>query len=141
MSDAEYTGPLNFAVFALPQGADFAGVTAEVTQLAASHRAEILDVELISRASDGSARLEPLPAELAAAETDLLQADDLAVVAEDLVDGELALVVVYEDRTLASLASQIASVSGRELWAGGIDVADVEALETDADSAGAVSES
>jgi len=132
MSDAEYTGPLNFAVFALPGDADLVDIVVEIRRLAAEHRAEILDVELISRTPEGGARLEQLPAELDPAETDLLQADDLATIAEDLDDDELALVIVYEDRTLAGLAASVTAGSGRELWDCGIDAADIAAAELDA---------
>lgn len=122
MSDAEYTGPLNFAVFAVPEGADLAGAATEIRELAVGHRAEILDIELLSR----SGSRQPLPFDLDLAETDLLHDDDLADIAADLADGEQALVVVYEDRTLAGLSAHVAAVSGRELWAGGIDAGDLD---------------
>lgn len=126
MSDAEYTGPLNFAVFAIPGDADRAALAVEIRGLAADHRAEILDVELMSRAEDGSAVLVELPPELAGAGLGLLDEDDLAVAVEDLAAGELALVVVYEDRTLAVLAGRVRAVSGRELWVGGVEPVDLD---------------
>jgi len=125
MSDDKYTGPLNFAVFALPIYADLAQATTELQRLAAGHHAEILDVEIVSLSGEGSAQRGQLPADLAAIETDLLQDDDLQAIADDLEPGEKALVVVYEDRTLSALSERVASAAGRELWAGGIDAADL----------------
>ncbi|MCA0378476.1 MAG: hypothetical protein LCH36_03405 [Actinobacteria bacterium] len=126
MSDSHYTGPLNFAVFALPEAADLSSATAELRRLAIEHHAEILDVEILVRAADGTATRGWLPDELAAIETDLLQPDDLEAIVADLEAGEQALVVVYEDRTLASLAGRVVAAAGRELWAGGIDAADLD---------------
>ena len=135
MSDAQYTGPLNFAVFALPRAARLTEIAAEIRELARGGRAEILDVELISRTAAGHAQLESLPHDLAPAETDLLRPDDLTTIAEDLDDDEMALVVVYEDRTLTALASSISAVAGRELWSGGIDAADLDTDNADVEVA------
>jgi hypothetical protein len=124
MSDEQYTGPIGFAVFAVPADAELETVAAELARLAAAHEAEILDVELIVR--DDEIRRLPLPSGLASAETDLLHDDDLADIAGELDAGEWALVVVYEDRTLAGLASRVSSLGGRELLTGGIDAASIE---------------
>lgn len=125
MSDEVYTGPIGFAVFAVPSGADLAPVAEELSRLATSHGAEVLDVELI----DGRRARVGLPGWLAAVETDLLHDDDLADIAEELGDGEQALVVVYEDRTLARLASGVAALGGRELFTGGIDAESIDEEE------------
>ncbi len=128
MSDDRYTGPVGFAVFSVPAGADLTPVTEELRRLAVTHGAEILDVELVS-ADGGVARAE-LPEELASIETDLLDADDLAVIVGELNRGENALVVIYEDRTLASLADRIDAAGGRELLTGGIAAADIAEKES-----------
>lgn len=124
MSDEHYTGPIGFAVFAVPAGAELGGVAAELERLAVTHAAEILDVELI--AADRGRHREQLPDGLASAETDLLHDDDLADIAAELGEGEQALVVVYEDRTLAGVAAGVAALGGRELLTGGIDAAEIE---------------
>lgn len=124
MSDEQYTGPIGFAVFAVPAGAELSAVADELSRLATTHEAEILDVELIA----GGAELQraALPGGLDSTETDLLHDDDLADIATELGEGEQALVVVYEDRTLAGLASRVSALGGRELLTGGIDVAELE---------------
>ena len=47
----------------------------------------------------------------------------------------MALVVVYEDRTLTALAGSISAVAGRELWSGGIDAADLDTDNADVEVA------
>lgn len=127
MSDEQYTGPIGFAVFAVPADAELATVAAEIERLATTHDAEILDVELITR--ENGLHREALPEGLAPTETDLLHDDDLADVAAELREGESALVVVYEDRTLAGLAARVSALGGRELLTGGIDAAEIEGNE------------
>lgn len=127
MSDEQYTGPIGFAVFAVPADAELTEVAEELERLAVTHGAEILDVELI--APDAGRHRERLPEGLAAAETDLLHDDDLADIAAELNEGEHALVVVYEDRTLAGVAARVASLGGRELLTGGIDAAEIDGDE------------
>ncbi|QZY51511.1 hypothetical protein [Leucobacter tenebrionis] len=126
MADATYAGPVSFTVFTLPAPPDLAGITAELTRLAADRRAEILDVELVGRAEDGSVQRFELSEGLAPAETGLLDEGDLETVARELPDGRLAFVVVYEDRLLAGLAAQVAAVGGTELWVGGVDPDDLD---------------
>jgi hypothetical protein len=127
MSDAQYTGPIGFAVFAVPADAELETVAAELERLASTRGAEILDVELI--AHDNGLHRAALPEGLASSETDLLHDDDLADVAAELAEGESALVVVYEDRTLAGLAARVSALGGRELLTGGIDAAEIEGNE------------
>ena len=129
MSDEQYTGPIGFAVFAVPADAALDAVAQELARLAATHGAEILDVELIARDAEAEARRLPPPDGLASSETDLLHDDDLADIAAELGAGERALVVVYEDRTLAALAARVTALGGRELLTGGIDAADIEGEE------------
>ena len=131
MADDVYAGPLNFTVFAIPANADLSTMTAEIQRLEASHSAEILDVERIVVDGDGYARREPFGAAaraLLGAETDLLPDDTLAIVGKELRQGEEALVVIYEDRTLARLAAASAQLHGREALMGGIDPEDLTKL-------------
>lgn len=129
-----YVGPLSFSIFAVPAGADLSGAVAELHRLRDAHTIEILDIELVVRSADGSMQRMALSdaeagtalAGLASVETGLLHDDDLAQIGVDLGAGERALVVVYEDRSLAALASQITGLGGREVWSGGIDAADLE---------------
>lgn len=131
MADDVYVGPINYTVFAIPANADLATMTAEIQHLETSHAAEILDVERVVVDGDGHASREPFGATaraLLGAETDLLPEDTLATVGKELRQGEEALVVVYEDRTLARLAAASAQLHGRETLMGGIDPADLVTL-------------
>lgn len=124
MANEQYAGPLNFAVFAFPVGADLTEVTDEIRRLSATQEVEILDVELIAVGVDGRpnrTKFVGAAEALAGAETDLLTVEDLEFVTEHMATGEEALVVVYEDRSLARLAEISARVGGREELIGGID--------------------
>lgn len=123
MTSPTYTGPLSFAVFAVASGAPLAAAFQELEALRERHAIEVLDVELLTRGEDGAVRREAFDdAAVAATETDLLDDEDLAVVAAELEEGERALVVLYEDRSLASVADLLAASGGREIWVGGLDV-------------------
>lgn len=90
MADDLYAGPLNFTVFAMPANVDLSTVTAEIQRLAASHAAEILDVERIVLGAEGRAiRAEFTGAAeaLGGAETGLLPDDALTIVGEQLKAG------------------------------------------------------
>lgn len=131
MATTTYVGPLGYAVFALPTDHPLDAIAAELVNLAEQGRAVVLDVELVSRNADGAAvrrRLDATPA-LAEVETDLLLDVDLERIASEIADGEDALVVVYEDRTLAGLADLIARGAGRELLLGGIDPAALDTVQ------------
>lgn len=133
MTSPTYTGPLSFAVFAVTPAAPLDAALQELQALQRAERIEILDVELLSRAGDGSARREPFDdAVITATETDLLDDEDLEVVAAELGDGERALVVLYEDRSLATVADLLAASGTREIWVGGLDV---DALDEEGDTA------
>lgn len=127
MTTSNYVGPLSFAVFAVPADAELVSVIAELQTLQLSHAVEVLDLELVERSDDGTVRRLTFADETAAAaETDLLDDDDLSEIGRELRAGERALVVVYEDRSLATVADRITALGGREAWAGGIDAADLD---------------
>ena len=133
MTSSTYTGPLSFAVFAVTPEAPLGAVLQELLALQRAERIEILDVELLSRAADGSVRREDFDdAVIAATETDLLDDEDLALVTAELRDGERALVVLYEDRSLATVADLLVGSGAREIWVGGLDV---DALDEEGDNA------
>ena len=133
MTSSTYTGPLSFAVFAVTPEAPLDAVLQELQVLQRAERIEILDVELLSRAADGSVRREDFDdAVIAATETDLLDEEDLAIVVAELGDDERAFVVLYEDRSLATVADLLAASGTREIWVGGLDV---DALDEEGDNA------
>lgn len=127
MTSTTYTGPLSFAVFAVPSDGSIADALQELQTLRRRGAIEVLDVELLTRGPGGAAGREAFEdLSIAATETDLLDDEDLAVVAAELVEGERALVVLYEDRSLASVAALLAAGGGREVWVGGIDPNDLD---------------
>ena len=133
MTSSTYTGPLSFTVFALTADAPLDVALQELQALQHAGRIEILDVELLSRTADGDMRRESFDdAVIAATETDLLDDEDLALVAAELGDDERALVVLYEDRSLATVADLLAGSGTREIWVGGLDV---DALDEEGDDA------
>ena len=94
---------------------------------------EVLDVEVVGRAADGSARLLPFAEvsgmdQLTGAESDILDEVDLTDIASALEPGRFAVAFVYEDRTLASAADAWSAVGGSEVVAGGVDLAELERL-------------
>lgn len=136
MADDTFAGPVNHVALALPSGADLAPVAEALAGAVAAGAVELLDIEWLVRDEAGSltrATLAELPAlsGVAAAETDLLDADDIAALAAEVSDGHGVLVVVYEDRSLASLAQAAASVGGHEIWSGGVSIDDLEQSLTD----------
>ncbi|WEK62224.1 MAG: hypothetical protein P0Y60_05570 [Candidatus Microbacterium colombiense] len=127
MASWTYVGPLSFAVFAVPAEIDLTVVIKELEVLQRAHTVEVLDIELIARTDDGGVRREVFDdVSAAAAETDLLDDDDLAEIGRELAVGERALVVVYEDRSLAGVAGLVGGLGGRNVWSGGIDAADLD---------------
>ncbi|MEO8907985.1 MAG: hypothetical protein ABI310_07910 [Microbacteriaceae bacterium] len=60
------------------------------------------------------------------AESDILQPEDIAEIAETLNSGGVAIAVVYEDRSLAAAAHAWRSAGGELLWSGGIAIDDLE---------------
>ena len=96
---------------------------------------ELLDLEILGNDGGVVSRLpiSALQADegfdlavLDGAESDILDADDLAAIGDALAPGHLAIAVVYEDRSLAGVATAWGVAGGTQLWSGGVDV---EALE------------
>ena len=97
---------------------------------------EILDIELIDRDGGGAPVKRPFSdlsgttgfdlSVFDGAESGILDSDDLEAIASELRDGQFALAVVYEDRSLAAAAEAWAGVGAAEMFSGGVDVADLE---------------
>lgn len=140
MANATYSGPVDYAVFIVPAEAQLQNGFRLLLDQVDRGSLELLDLEIIGTTSGAVTRL-PLSALHAAeefdlavldgAESDILEPDDLAAIAEVLPPGHLAIVVVYEDRNLAGLASAWEAVGGSQLWSGGVDIDDlVHSLDT-----------
>jgi len=146
MATEEFFGPVDYLVFAFDQGADLgAGLHALLTQVA-NGTIEILDIEVITRdPATGKPSVGSLAELATATDVDLavfdgaasgiLDAEDLATVASGLGDTQFALVVIYEDRSLASAAEAWSRVGGIEVLSGGVDLADLDRILQEEDPA------
>lgn len=140
MATEDFAGPIDFLVFAVAADADLGPGLSAVLDRVREGIIEILDIELIARDTDG-APIALSRADVQATtsldlsvfdgvESDILDGDDRAGIAEALGDGQIAIAIVYEDRSLAAAAAAWSSVGGTELFSGGVDVTDLEhALE------------
>lgn len=136
MATSNYAGPVDFLVFTFPRGADLAPGLAALLERVGQGIIDILDLEFVSVAADGSAVRLPTVDALAGsgidaevfdgADSGILDAADLAAIATELESDQLALAVFYEDRSLAAAADAWSTVGGRELFAGGIDIDDLD---------------
>lgn len=130
MTTTSSVGPVDFAVFVLPETSDPAAGFAALLQLVDDGRIDLLDLEVVDAAGthlELSADLLGGLAPFVGADSGLLDADDLAQVAAELHDGEVAVVVVYQDLALDRVAEAFVS-GGAELHSvGGIDIASLDA--------------
>ncbi len=135
MATEHFAGPVNYLVFAFDAHADLGGGLAAVLESVQAGTIEILDVELVSRGAAGEAAVVPLSvldgvtgvdlAVFEGAESGILDDEDLAAIAAELSDGQVALAVVYEDRSLAAAAQAWTAAGGVEVFSGGIDIHDL----------------
>ncbi len=135
MATLTYSGPVDYAVFAVPRNAQLGAALRTLLARIELGAIELLDLEVIERDADGSPVRRPVAALEAGgdfdvsvfdgAESAVLDDEDLALIAAELGADDRAIVVVYEDRSLAEVAAQVTSAGGQLLWAGGIDVADL----------------
>lgn len=140
MASEHFAGPVDFLVFVFDERADLGAGLLAVLDRVEEGIVEILDIELVARAADGSAVKRSL-AELESAthvdltafdgvDSGILDTHDLAAIAAELQLGQMALAIVYEDRSLAAAAHAWAAAGGTELFSGGVDISDLEsALE------------
>lgn len=133
MATPQFSGPLDYAVIVVPRRARVGAALGLLLDRVDGGAIELLDLEVIDRDASrlplsALSEAEGLDASaFEGAESDVLGDDDVAAIAEELGEDELAIAVVYEDRSLAAVAEALAAEGGRMLWSGGIDVADLEA--------------
>lgn len=136
MATEQFAGPVDYLVFAFDEHADLGpGLTALLDRVDQGI-VEILDIELIGRDEAGTAvkrsfsELDGVTgidtSAFDGAESSILDADDLAGIASELQTGQIALVVVYEDRSLADAAGAWSAAGGVELFSGGVDIAELD---------------
>lgn len=97
-------GPMNYVVVAFESAPIPTGGLDRVIGLVDAGRIQVLDVEFVQKSADGAVSTVPA-AEVGVkaftgASAGLIDADDIALVAEALVAGGVGLVLVYEDLTL-----------------------------------------
>lgn len=140
MTSSEFTGPVDFAVFVLPRTADVSDAARQLDGQVRAGTLNMLDIEVLGRDEDGDVSRLPLTTlhesagslldDFVALESDLLDADDLAQVGAELQPDEVAVVLIYEDRSLAALADLVSAQGGRSLFTGGVHADEItEALE------------
>lgn len=136
MATDQFSGPVDYLVFAFDEGADLGEGLRALLERVEQGIVELLDIELIGRDGGGAPVKRPF-SDLAGttgldlsvfdgAESGILDSDDLEAIASELRDGQFALAVVYEDRSLAAAAEAWAGVGAVEMFSGGVDIADLE---------------
>lgn len=134
MTAATFVAPIDFAVFVLPRSADATTGLSTLLTLADQGVIDLLDLEVVVAGATGggehldlgAAGLEGLEPFLGA-DSGLLHEDDIAEIASDLTAEELAVVVVYQDYSLAPVAKAFADQGGRLHLVGGLDLSDLDA--------------
>lgn len=123
---------MDFAVFVIPEHADPLGGLQTLLELADRGSIDLLDLEVVRPdGHGGGAHLNLQDCALTGldafvgADSGLLGADDLAAVAADLGEGETAVVVVYQDRSLAPVAVAWAQAGIRLQAVGGVDLTEL----------------
>lgn len=136
MATDAFTGPVDCLVFSFPPGARAdVGLQLLLDRVDAG-AVELLDLECIGVGAEGQGTRLPLSTVHADGGPDLsafdgvesliLEQDDLDEIASDLEPGGFAVAVVYEERSLSSVASAWAAAGGTLLLSGGVDIVDLE---------------
>lgn len=129
---AEELGPVDYLVVEFPAGAqNFTGdMAAELARLANSGTIRILDILILQKNDDGSVdalEIDETPAvdELRALEADiaeLLAAEDVELLAEAMLPGSVAGVLVWENRWAAPFATAARRSGGQLIATGRIPI-------------------
>lgn len=136
MATPQFAGPVDYVVFVFDEHSDLGPGLSALLERIEQGIIEVLDIELLARETDGSPIRRVLTdldgvtgidvSIFDGAESGVLDADDLAQVVEELTTEQVALVIVYEDRSLATAANAWGSAGGVELFSGGVDLNDLE---------------
>ena len=142
MSTTKYAGPIDYVVVTLPKDAPLGEGLRRMVEQADSHAISVLDFQIVGTRADGTFGSLPLGVintgggfdvgVLEGVRTDIIEDDDIEALAEELTEEEVAVAIVYEDRSMAPAIEAWTKVGGSELWAGGAVVDDIEqGLEDD----------
>lgn len=105
----DHFGPIDFFVIEFPNGEPSPGGFQQLLALVDSGHIRLLDLELVRKSGDSVERLEAgsfndeAVSAFAGASASLLDDEDLDLLAEDLDDGALAAVVVFEELSILSV--------------------------------------
>lgn len=138
MATEHFVGPIDIVVLSFDERADVGAGLAAVLQRVDQGIVEILDLELVGR-DDAGAPVRRALADLRGVtgvdlavfdgvDSAVLDEDDLAGIAAELTEGQVALALVYEDRSLAAAAGAFAQVGAVELFSGGVDIAELDRI-------------
>ena len=129
---AEELGPVDYLVVEFPAGAqNFTGeMAAELSRLSESGAIRVLDILILQKNEDGTVdalEIDETPAvdELRALEADvaeILAADDVEMLAEAMLPGSVAGVLVWENRWAAPFATATRRAGGQLIATGRIPI-------------------
>lgn len=129
---AEELGPVDYLVVEFPAGAqNFTGeMAAELGRLAESGTIRVLDILILHKNDDGTVdalEIDETPAvdQLRALETDIaeiLAAEDVELLAQAMVPGSVAGVLVWENRWAAPFATAARTAGGQLIATGRIPI-------------------
>ncbi|MGB9375607.1 MAG: DUF6325 family protein [Jiangellales bacterium] len=127
-------GPVDFVVVEFPDGTPAPGGFERLLALADQGVISILDVEFLRRDGDAvrTVAVSELPAAASVdlsvwdgASSGLLDDDDLAMVAEQMSDGAVAVAVVFENRWVLGVVGAWTDAGARLLLDGGVPASDL----------------
>lgn len=134
MPDDLALGPVDFLVIEFPDGRVSGEGFDVLLDLAAKDVIRVLDLEFIGRDADGSLRVlteADLPDDaalrtLAGADSGLIDADDVALLAEEIGEKSACAVVVFESSWTAALAQGLAEAGSALVGVGYVDIDDLQ---------------
>ena len=137
MATNTFAGPIDYVVFAFPSDALIGAGLKTMLDRVASGVIELLDIDAVRLGDDGQPVRVPLEdlqepggidmSALSTVQSKLLDTEDLHDIATELDPAQFALVIIYEDRSLASAADAFARIGGIEIFTGAVDIADLHA--------------
>lgn len=135
MADETFAGPIDFLVFGFPPGSSVGEGLSAVLERVNQGIVEILDLECIVVDDAGTPATKDLAdfqdltdfdlSVFDGAASNVLDAEDLASIAETMEPGWFAIALVYEDRSLAAAGAAWVRAGGEELLSGGVDMEDL----------------
>jgi hypothetical protein len=139
MATISYNGPVDYAVFSVPKGTQLTDALRALILRVDSGAIELLGLEVIERDAFGAPVRQPITVLSSSEDLDLsvfhgtelaiLDDEDSALIAAELNNDSRALVIVYEDRSLAAVAERVGTAGGQLLWSGGVEVEDLDEKE------------